>query len=211
MKDDALFPDLDAPGKVPAQIVPTGPNHEAETFRWVLARSAQQRAAPRIVLTTPYLVLDEPSSLALAMAVERGVEVDVVVPRRSDHPLVEAAGRWYYEQLLEAGVNIYEYCEGMLHSKTITVDEAFALIGSANLDIRSFYLNFEINVLLYGQEITAQLRTAQHRYLEQCDLVDLACLAQAADAAPIPRKRCRPALADSVRNKPGLPAYTFTT
>lgn len=172
LDDDALYPDLDSVGHVPAQVVPTGPSHEAETFRWVLL-AALNSAQSRIILTTPYLIPDEPTVLALAMAADRGVEVDVVVPRRSDHPLVEAAGRWYYEQLLEHGIKLHLYRDGMLHAKTITVDDAFALLGSANLDIRSFYLNFEINVLLYGPEITAQLRFAQRQYLAASDPLHL--------------------------------------
>ena len=167
-----LFPHLEPTGQVSAQVVPTGPSHEAETFRRVLV-AALTNAHRRIILTTPYLILDEPTVLALSMAVDRGVQVDVVVPRRSDHPLVELAGRWYYDQLLDAGVHVHEYTAGMLHSKTITVDDAFALLGSANLDIRSFYLNFEINVLLYGPEITAQLRFAQQQYLDQSESLDL--------------------------------------
>lgn len=168
----SLFPPLRPTGKVAAQVVPTGPNHEAETFRRVLV-AALNAAHRKIIITTPYLVPDEPTTLALAMAADRGVEVVVVVPERSDHPLVEAAGRWYYEQLLEAGVQIFRYCDGMLHAKTITVDDAFALLGSANIDIRSFYLNFELSVLLYGQEITGHLRFAQQRYLSRCSQISL--------------------------------------
>ncbi|MFW6060967.1 MAG: cardiolipin synthase [Phycisphaeraceae bacterium] len=170
--DDELFPPLKPAGQVAAQVVPTGPSHEAETFRRVLV-AALNTAQRRIILTTPYLVLDEPSMLALAMAADRGVQVDVIVPRKSDHPLVEAAGRWYYDQLLDANVNVHLYTDGMLHAKTITVDDAFALLGSANLDIRSFYLNFEINVLLYGPEITGELRFAQQRYLAQSQQLNL--------------------------------------
>lgn len=172
LDDAALYPDLESAGHVAAQVVPTGPSHEAETFRWVLL-AALNSAQRRIILTTPYLVPDEPTMLALAMAADRGVQVDVVVPQRSDHPLVEAAGRWYFEQLLENGINLHLYRDGMLHAKTITVDDAFSLLGSANLDIRSFYLNFELNVLLYGPEITAQLRFAQQQYLSVSDTIEL--------------------------------------
>ncbi len=159
-----LFPPLEPTGDIPAQVVPTGPNNEGETFRRVLiaALSAAQR---HIIMTTPYLVPDEPSLVALSMAADRGAQVDLIVPRKSDHPLVAAAGRYYYQPLLEAGINIHTYDGGMLHAKTITVDDAFALLGSANLDIRSFYLNFEVNVLLYGGQITKHLRFAQQQYL----------------------------------------------
>lgn len=172
LHDDHLFPKLQTTGEMAAQLVPTGPNHEGESFRRVLiaALAAAQR---HIIMTTPYLVPDEPTLLALAMAADRGVKVDLVVPQKSDHPIVAAAGKYHYQTLLEAGVNIHTYKAGMLHAKTITVDDAFALLGSANLDIRSFYLNFEVNVLLYGKQITQHLRFAQQNYLNDCDSITL--------------------------------------
>jgi len=167
-----LFPRLEPTGAMAAQLVPTGPNHEGESFRRVLiaALAAAQR---HIIMTTPYLVPDETTLVALAMASDRGVKVDLIVPKKSDHPIVAAAGRYYYQTLLEAGINIHTYKGGMLHAKTITVDDSFALLGSANLDIRSFYLNFEVNVLLYGEQITHHLRFAQQNYLNQCDPIIL--------------------------------------
>ena len=89
-----LFPALEPTGEIAAQLVPTGPNNEGESFRRVLiaALAAAQR---HIIMTTPYLVPDEPTLIALAMAADRGVKVDLVVPRRSDHPIVAAAGRYY--------------------------------------------------------------------------------------------------------------------
>ncbi len=166
-ENEDLFPQHDTTGPIAAQVVPTGPNHEAETFRRVLI-AALNAAREQIVITTPYLIPDEPTLLALSMAADRGVKVTLLVPRRSDQPLVAAAGRWYFDRLLDAGIGIHHYCDGMLHSKTITVDHSFALLGSANLDIRSFALNFEVNVLLYGRDVTDLLRFAQQQYLKQC-------------------------------------------
>ena len=167
-----LFPTPVKCGEVPAQVVPTGPNHPSDSFQRVLL-SALNSARRKIIITTPYLVPDEPTMLALSMAADRGVEVRIAIPRRSDHPLVGAAGRAYYEQLMESGVNIHRCYTGLLHAKTLTVDDNFALLGSANLDIRSFYLNFEINVLLYGPQITGRLRFAQQDYLAQAELLNL--------------------------------------
>lgn len=168
-----LYPPLEPTGEIAAQVVPTGPNHEAETFRRVLV-AALNAANERITITTPYLVPDEPTTLALSMAADRGVEVTLLIPRRSDHPIVAAAGRWYFEHLLENGIAIHHFCDGMLHAKTITVDDSFALLGSANIDVRSFELNFEVNVLLYGEAVTRHLRAAQQKYLEKCEVVNLA-------------------------------------
>jgi cardiolipin synthase len=167
-----LFPSPVPSGEVPAQVVPTGPNHPSDSFQRVLL-AALNSARRKIIMTTPYLVPDEPTMVALSMAADRGVEVRIATPRRSDHPLVGAAGRAYYEQLMEVGVHIHRCYAGLLHAKTITVDDNFALLGSANLDIRSFYLNFEINVLLYGPQITGRLRFAQQDYLAQAEQLSL--------------------------------------
>jgi cardiolipin synthase len=161
---DDLFPDLQPAGDVAAQCVPTGPTHDGESFRRVLL-TALGAARRKIIITSPYLVPDEPTLLALTMAVDRGVSVGIVLPQRSDHPLVDAAGRACFEELLDAGVILYRYKPGMLHAKTLTVDDAFAVIGSANMDIRSFDLNFELNALLYGREVTSLLRFAQQTYI----------------------------------------------
>lgn len=172
LASDVYLPVLKSTGRTVAQAVPTGPSHETEAFPRVLL-TAINAARRSIVITTPYLILDEPTLLALAMAVDRGVTVEVVVPRVADHMLVSAAGRSYYRQLLRAGVRVYRYEPGLLHSKTMTVDESFGLIGSANLDIRSFYLNFEINVLVFGDDIAASLRDVQKGYIEKSEMLNL--------------------------------------
>jgi cardiolipin synthase len=145
----------------------TGPSHEEdrETIERVLL-AAFNTAQRRIIITTPYLIPNESTVLALSMATDRGVVVDVVAPAKSDKPLVRAAARHYYDQLLEAGVNIHLHGDGLLHAKTITVDDSMALLGSTNLDRRSFNLNFEVNVLMYGREIVSKLRFAQQDYID---------------------------------------------
>lgn len=170
--EDELFPALEATGDIAAHMIPTGPYYQTQTFQRVLL-AALNTARERIIMTTPYLVPDEPTMIALSMAAERGVKVTIVVPRRSDHPLVGAAGRAYIGPLCEAGVHIAQYTKGLLHAKTMTVDDAFALVGSANLDIRSFELNFELSSLLYGPEVTRRVRYVQHAYLADAQPVDL--------------------------------------
>lgn len=166
-----LFPPLEPTGGIAAQVVPTGPNHEAETFRRVLI-AALNAATQQITITTPYLIPDEPTTLALCMAADRGVEVTILVPERGDHPLVAAAARWHYLRLMENGIRIHHYCDGMLHAKTITVDESFAMLGSANMDVRSFELNFEVGALLYGADVTNLLRVVQQQYMERCEIIN---------------------------------------
>jgi len=166
------FPPQVPCGRVAAQTVPTGPSDPAETLPRVLL-TAINSARRKLIITSPYVIPDEPTMLALAMAADRGVEVILVSPAESDHPLVSAAGRYFYEPLLESGVQIFHYHPGNLHSKTMTVDDSFAFIGSANLDIRSFHLNFELNVLLYGPQITHELRAVQERYIADSKQVSL--------------------------------------
>ena len=131
------------------QVVPTGPTAPGESFRRIFL-AAIQAARQRVILTTPYFVPDEPTLVALMMAADRGVEVRLMLPARPDHIFTAAAGRAHFSRLLEAGVSIHLYPKGLLHAKSITVDDALAVFGSANLDVRSFNLNFELSVLLYG-------------------------------------------------------------
>jgi cardiolipin synthase len=97
-------------------------------------------------ILTPYLVPDHSLVAALSVAARQGAEVRVLVPGRSNHPLVTAAGRSYYEELLDEGVRLFEVTSGMLHAKAVLVDGRWAMVGSTNLDDRSFHLNFEVNV-----------------------------------------------------------------
>lgn len=171
LQEDNIFPGLESAGPVYAQTVPTGPTQESVALLR-MAIAAINASQQKVFITSPYFIPDEPTMLALAMAADRGVQVNIVVPTRSDHPLVSAAGRAYFDTLLDAGVHIHQHAQGLLHAKTITVDDEFALLGSSNFDIRSFYLNFEINVLLYGQEVTQKVRSAQIRYLSESTPID---------------------------------------
>ncbi len=174
--DDGLLQEpLESRGNMPAQVVATGPTDRDVTFEVIprVLLAAINSARWRIILTTPYLIPDETTLLALSLAVDRGVQVDVVVPRRVDQLLVGAAARYYYDRLIDIGVNLYLHHEGLLHAKTITVDDSLALLGSTNLDRRSFYLNFELNVLMFGPQITRQLRFAQTGYISESDPIDV--------------------------------------
>lgn len=163
---DGLFPDAGSPGNVAVQIVPSGPTSDTRGVHELLV-AAIHEAERRLIITSPYLVPSEPLMTALRVAVLRGVEVDLVVPARSDQILPDAAARAYFADLAEIGVRLHLHREGLLHAKTLTVDESFALIGSANFDTRSFDLNFELTVLLFGREVTDLVRWSQKRYLDQ--------------------------------------------
>src|SRR5690606_25349912 len=108
-------------------------------------------------LSTPYFVPTEAALMALTSAALAGLDVRVLVPRCSDSLVVTLAARSYFGDLLAAGVKVYEYGPRLLHTKALLVDDAFALIGSANFDNRSFRLNFELSVLFHDTAIAAQL------------------------------------------------------
>ncbi len=169
LESPGLFPSIPADGEVAIQVIPSGPDLPTEEFRDLIVQTIFL-ARSRVVITSPYFVPDEGMLMALRMAAQRGVHVVLVVPRRSDHPLVDAAGAWYLEHLSRAGVEVYFHGDGLLHSKTLTIDDWLGMFGSANYDIRSFELNFELNLLIRGPQAVAELYCLQQRYREQSGL-----------------------------------------
>ncbi len=122
-------------------------------------------ARRELVVTTPYYVPDEPIQAALCASARRGVATTVIFPARNDSLIVAAASRSYYEELLAAGVRIFEYVGGLLHAKTLTMDGEITLVGSANIDRRSFDLNFENNMLIFDAGLTERVRARQETYI----------------------------------------------
>jgi cardiolipin synthase len=118
---------------------------------------AVTRARERIFITTPYLAPTQAVETALRTAVYRGADVRLLVPSRSDVPLVRLAGRSYYPRLLQAGIRVYEYQPAILHEKLWLIDDGLTVVGSANLDNRSFKLNFEISCFIWNRELNARL------------------------------------------------------
>ena len=160
--DPALFPTPRAPGPELVQVVSSGP--DAATFAIHKTMFAAINASSRrLWITTPYFVPDDAISQALTTAAYRRVDVRLLIPKCSDSKLVDLAARSYVPELLDAGVRVFEYLPRFIHAKTIVVDEEVALVGSANLDNRSFRLNFEVAMLLYGAGPNALLATAFER------------------------------------------------
>jgi cardiolipin synthase len=146
------------------QAVPSGPTYPTWNFQRLVV-AALHSARRRAIVTTPYLIPDEGLLQGLETAVLRGVEVLLIVPEESDQFLVGHAARSFYEPLLRMGVGLRLFGEGILHAKTMTVDEDLAFLGTSNFDLRSFALNFELNLLLYGPEPARIVRAAQEGYL----------------------------------------------
>jgi cardiolipin synthase len=130
-------------------------------------------ARHELTISTPYYVPNQPMQAALCAAAYRGVQTTLILPARNDSREVAGASRSYYAELLEAGVNIREYVGGLLHSKTLTLDGEITLIGSANMDRRSFDLNFENNILIYDLELARTLRARQQDYIDSADKISL--------------------------------------
>lgn len=157
---------------VSMQLIPSGPDNElAPTLRVMV--EAMHKAERRIWLTTPYFVPDESAFLALTSAALRGVEVKLLVPFKTDTYIVGKAAQSWYEDLIKQGVQVYTYMPRMLHTKTLVVDNDISFIGSANFDYRSFYLNFELSVISYGEQLNGDLAAEFEATLAEAQLVEL--------------------------------------
>lgn len=166
-----------AGGPILAQVVGTGPTASFDAMPSCFSELIHS-ARDELVITTPYFVPDEQLLFALTSAARRGVKTMMAVPSRCDSHIVAATSRSYYEDLIQAGVELYEYRHGLLHAKTMVVDGAIGLIGSANLDRRSFELNFENNILFADRGFAAAIRSRQDQYLRDSDPVTAEALAR---------------------------------
>jgi cardiolipin synthase len=146
------------------QVVPSGPGFVTEN-NLRLFNSLLYSAQRRLSLTSPYFVPDESLLYAVTTAAQRGVEVELFVSATADQFMVAHAQRSYYEALLNAGVRIWLYPEPfVLHSKHFSVDDTVAVVGSSNMDMRSFALNYEVVMMMTGAEIVARIRQVEDGY-----------------------------------------------
>jgi cardiolipin synthase len=152
----------DACGDATIAVVPSGPDTRTEAIHRLFF-GAIVGAQREVLVTTPYFVPTESILVAMELAAMRGVDVKLVLPAHSNHSVTFHAGRSFYAQLLDAGVDIREFQPGMVHAKTLVADSQVALIGSANMDMRSFRLNFEVHTLVHDETTAAHL----HRSFEE--------------------------------------------
>ncbi len=160
------------PGGFPAQIMGDGPTERIGATPQLFANLIAC-AQENLTLSTPYFVPDATVLEALCSAAHRGVTVTLIFPQVNDSWFVAAASRSYYRKLLSAGCEIHEFRGGLLHAKTLVIDGKVSLVGSSNLDLRSFDLNYENNILLQDTEVTAVIRERQNDYIAQSDPVVL--------------------------------------
>lgn len=160
------FPDCPAlKGDAIVQIAASGPDSDQPTIMFSLLQ-VFAIAEEEILITTPYFIPGENILDALQMAAISGVKVKILVPGKSDSAFVDYAARSYYGELLAVGVEIYLYQKGFIHAKTIVSDGQLSIIGTANMDHRSFELNFEVNSMIYDDKTANQLRDAFYNDLK---------------------------------------------
>lgn len=152
----------------PVQVLPSGPIYAPQNYQR-LVLSALFCAQQQVTITTPYFVPDDGLLQAIEIACRRGVEVRLVVPKKSDQFLPGHAMLAYFEDLLRWGVKVYRYTGGLLHAKSMSIDNHFCFFGSSNFDIRSFALDFEVDLVFYGSEATQAVRAQQQTYIEHAE------------------------------------------
>ncbi len=155
---------------IAAQVFADGPTQRRGTTPQFLTTLIGQ-TKHSLTISTPYFVPDYSLVSALCAASYRGVAVTMIFPKHNDSLIVGATSRSYYWELLEAGIKIYEYKPGLLHAKTLTIDGEIGLIGSTNLDLRSFDLNYENNVIFSDKKLTADIIERQQQYINDSDEV----------------------------------------
>lgn len=154
--DDSYFTPPGPKGSTAIQIVSSGPDSRWRTIRNGYLKIINS-ARDHVYIETPYFIPDEEILSALKMAALSGVDIRVIVPQKPDHPFVHWAAMSYIGELLEAGVRFFAYHKGFVHSKMFTADGFVSTVGTANLDIRSFRVNFEVNAFIYNEETAREL------------------------------------------------------
>jgi cardiolipin synthase len=190
IQGEEYFPDLEPVGDDVVQIMESGPDQELNSIR-ELFFAAISSAEERLWIATPYFVPDGGILDALRLAGYSGVDVRVLCPFKPDHLLPFYAGRYYFADMLSAGVKIYQYTKGMIHSKLILVDGKWASLGSANLDWRSLHLNFEATCILHTPELIAELEQTFVNDLKDSILVERQAFAGRPFVSRLAENACR--------------------
>jgi len=173
-KDDRIehkyFPLTKVKGETSLQIVSSGPDSDLQQIKMGYMRLIQT-AEKRLWIQTPYLIPDDSVLDSLRIAAMAGIDVRIMIPDKPDHAFVYRATQYYARQLADDGVKIYYYHNGFIHAKTMVVDGRIASVGSANMDYRSFKLNFEINAFIYDPQVAAQLEEIYEADMRHSELI----------------------------------------
>ncbi len=168
IEGEGLFAFEPDAGKIPAQVLPSGPDFQSGGVDLFFAKIIHD-ALEEAVIVTPYFIPSDALIAAMRTAALRGVNVKLIVSKKSDSMLVKFAQRSYYDILLEAGVKICLYKKDFLHAKHMRIDNDLCVIGSSNMDQRSFELNAEVSLICYGKEAADMLKTVEQDYAPDCE------------------------------------------
>ncbi|WP_276167209.1 cardiolipin synthase [Zobellia alginiliquefaciens] len=172
--EESFFPENkpETERPVAVQIAASGPDTDWANIMEAIF-CAISSANERIYITSPYFMPNDAILTALATAARSGLDVRIIIPYESDSWAAQYAGDSYIEYCLESGIKIYRYCKGFIHAKTMVIDNQFSTVGTANLDYRSFSINFEINAMLYNKAVNNELAAIFLDDLKECEEVDL--------------------------------------
>lgn len=170
--EDCYFPISPKMGDTTMQIAASGPENDIQAIKMGFIKMISQ-AKKSIYIQTPYFIPDMSVHEIIMIAAMSGVEVNIMIPSKPDHPFVYRATEYFAKDVLEYGANVYIYEDGFFHSKVMVVDDEIATVGSANMDVRSFRLNFEINSFIYDPDIAKELVDNFKLDIEKSKKVDL--------------------------------------
>ncbi|WP_413284661.1 cardiolipin synthase [Vibrio sp. MA40-2] len=157
---------------LPIQVVPSGPGMPENLIQQVLTLAINQ-ATKSICITTPYFVPSDELFEELRMTAQRGVNVELIIPKNNDSLMVKWASRAYYDELLDAGVKIYEFDGGLLHTKSVVVDDLYCLVGTVNIDMRSLWLNFELTLAVDSPDFTLEMIELLNQYKQDSQQINI--------------------------------------
>ncbi len=167
--DEKYFPTVENQEEnVNMQIISSGPDTQWNSILNSYFKMVTE-ANKNIYIATPYFVPDDSLLVALRTAALSGIDVRIIIPGKPDHPFVHSGSLSYMGELMEAGVRCYEYRKGFIHAKVMTIDGMITSVGTANMDIRSFSLNFEVNALIYDENVTAEFEKQFNIDFNDCD------------------------------------------
>lgn len=168
--DSHYFPLTKVKGTTSLQIVSSGPDSDLQQIKMGYMRLIQT-AEKSLWIQTPYLIPDDSVLDSLRIAAMAGIDVRIMIPDKPDHAFVYRATQYYARQLADDGVKIYYYHNGFIHAKTMVIDGKISSVGSANMDYRSFKLNFEINAFIYDEQIAQQLTAIYETDIRHSELI----------------------------------------
>ena len=190
LRDDFFCTVKSEKGNAIVQIAASGPDSDTPTIMFSLMEAIGM-AQEEVLITSPYFIPGESILDALNVASLSGVKVKLLVPDKSDSALVNAAARSYYGEIMDAGAEIYLYQKGFVHAKTMVCDGQLAVIGTANMDHRSFELNFEVNSMIYDHKIAKQLQDAFYNDMKDAVKINPKTWAKRTLFKQLPEKLCR--------------------